>query len=327
MSKAQAPLVLTLGDPDGIGPEIALKAWAQLRESGPVFSVAGGLGVLSPVARALGMPAPQPIESSTRASDMFTRALPVLPDRAGLPALASIEDAVARVRSGEASGLVTNPVSKSALYAEGFAFPGHTEFLAHLTADMDLDGERGPVMMLAVPALKTVLVTIHQALRDAISSLSVERVIHTARVAHQALQRDFALPAPRLALAGLNPHAGEGGSMGREEIDILLPAIEQLKREGIALAGPLPPDTMFHAEARGHYDAAICLYHDQGLIPVKTLDFHGGVNVTLGLPIVRTSPDHGTAKDIAGKGVARPDSLIAAIRLAETIAANRSARA
>lgn len=327
MSMAQAPLVLTLGDPEGIGPEITLKAWAQLRGTGPVFAVTGGLSVLTHMAATMGLPPPASITSCSDAESTFGTALPVLPQGAGLPAVASIEDAVARVRSGEARGLVTNPISKSALYAEGFAFPGHTEFLAHLTSDMAMSGERGPVMMLAVPQLKTVLVTIHQALRDAIDSLSVDRVVHTARVAQQALAQDFAIRAPRLALAGLNPHAGEDGSMGREEIDILRPALNHLRSEGVDISGPLPPDTMFHTEAREHYDAAICLYHDQGLIPVKTLDFHGGVNVTLGLPIVRTSPDHGTAKDIAGKGMARPDSLIAAIRLADDIARNRSGKA
>ncbi|MFC4724622.1 4-hydroxythreonine-4-phosphate dehydrogenase PdxA [Glycocaulis abyssi] len=323
MPGPQAPLVLTLGDPEGIGPEIALKAWAALKPDGPVFAVTGGLDILSRTARLLKLAPPAAIAACADAHHAFAASLPVLPDRPGSPALASIEDAVSRIRAGDAAGLVTNPVSKAALYAEGFAFPGHTEFLAHLTHDMALAGERGPVMMLAAPQLKTVLVTIHQALRDAIASLTPEKIVHTARVTHQALRRDFAIASPRLALAGLNPHAGEGGSMGCEEIDVLAPALAQLRSEGIDISGPLPPDTMFHAEARERYDAAVCLYHDQGLIPVKTLDFHGGVNVTLGLPIVRTSPDHGTAKDIAGRGIARPDSLIAAIRLADTIAANR----
>lgn len=323
MPEPQAPLVLTLGDPEGIGPEIALKAWAALKPDGPVFAVTGGLDILSHTARLLKLPPPAAITACADAHGTFAAGLPVLPDRVGSPALASIEDGVARLRAAEASGLVTNPISKAALYAEGFAFPGHTEFLAHLTHDMAVTGERGPVMMLAAPELKTVLVTIHQALRDAIASLTPEKIVHTARITHQALRQDFAIASPRLALAGLNPHAGEGGSMGREEIDILAPALEQLRAEGIDISGPLPPDTMFHAEARERYDAAVCLYHDQGLIPIKTLDFHGGVNVTLGLPIVRTSPDHGTAKDIAGKGIARPDSLIAAIRLADTITANR----
>lgn len=324
MPVAPAPLALTLGDPEGVGPEITLKAWSHLRDGGPAFAVAGGIAILSRTAGALGLAAPIPVTSFADAAQAFTRGLPVLPDRPGVTALTSIEDAVAAVRAGEACGLVTNPISKATLYGQGFTFPGHTEFLAHLTADIAMDGPRGPVMMLAVPQLRTVLVTIHQSLRDAIAALTPEAVIHTARVTQAALMRDFAITRPRLALAGLNPHAGEGGSMGREEIDILGPALETLQADGMAISGPLPPDTMFHAEARAHYDAAVCLYHDQGLIPVKTLDFHGGVNVTLGLPIVRTSPDHGTAKDIAGKGIARPDSLIAAIALAEEIARNRS---
>lgn len=323
MSTAHAPMIITLGDPDGIGPEITLKAWHALRGSGPAFAVAGGFDIFSRSAVALRLPQPVQVASCADAPDVFSGGLPVLPDTPGIRAVASIEDAVARTRAGEASGLVTNPIAKSALYGQGFAFAGHTEFLAHLTSDMAMTGERGPVMMLANTQLKTVLVTIHQPLRDAIAALTSENIVRTARIASQALTRDFAIASPRLALAGLNPHAGEDGSMGREEIDILAPALEILRSEGIAITGPMPPDTMFHAEARAHYDAAVCLYHDQGLIPVKTLDFHGGVNVTLGLPIVRTSPDHGTAKDIAGKGIARPDSLIAAIRLAGNIAANR----
>ncbi|MGP1276544.1 MAG: 4-hydroxythreonine-4-phosphate dehydrogenase PdxA [Caulobacterales bacterium] len=327
MPTAPAPLILTLGDPDGIGPEIALKAWTALRASPLRFAVTGGQDVLAATARALDLAPPRAIAACGQIAETFQTALPVLPTRPGNPALTSIEDAVALVREREASGIVTNPISKSVLYGQGFAFPGHTEFLAHLTADMPYSGARGPVMMLAVETLKTVLVTIHQPLKEAIASLTSDAIIHTAKVAHEALARDFAIATPRLALAGLNPHAGEDGNIGREEIDILRPALDALRGQGIAIAGPMPPDTMFHAEARERYDAAICLYHDQGLIPVKTLDFHGGVNVTLGLPIVRTSPDHGTAKDIVGEGIARPDSLIAALRLAARIAANRAGAA
>ena len=220
--------------------------------------------------------------------------------------------------------MVTAPISKSVMYEAGFAFPGHTEFLADLTRDQAVAGERGPAMMLSGGGLRVVLTSIHQSLAQAVAGLSGERIEHIARLTHQALQRDFAIPAPRLALAGLNPHAGEAGSLGREEIEIINPAAARLRAEGIATTDALPSDTMFHAEARSHYDAAICLYHDQGLIPVKTLDFHGGVNITLGLPIVRTSPDHGTAFDIAGTGQARPDSLIAALALAAEIARNRA---
>jgi 4-hydroxythreonine-4-phosphate dehydrogenase len=216
--------------------------------------------------------------------------------------------------------VVTNPINKKALYdGAGFAFPGHTEFLAHL------GGVARSVMMIAGPELRTVPVTIHCALAEAIRALDGPLIEETARILHAALIRDFAIPAPRIAVAGLNPHAGEGGTMGREEIGIIAPALERLRAEGLDLAGPLPADTMFHPRARAGYDAALCMYHDQALIPAKTLAFDEGVNVTLGLPFIRTSPDHGTAYDIAGKGLARPDSLIAALRLAGRMAAARAA--
>jgi len=223
--------------------------------------------------------------------------------------------------------VVTAPIAKAPLYAAGFGFPGHTEFLAELTADVPFAGTRGPVMMLTAKDLRAALVTIHEPLSAVPALVTGERVRRVVRVVHEALRRDFGIAAPRLALAALNPHAGEGGAMGREEIEILAPAAADLRAGGIAVTDPLPADTMFHEEARRAYDAAICLYHDQALIPVKTLDFWGGVNVTLGLPVVRTSPDHGTGFDIAGKGVARADSLIAAIRLAGEMAAARAAAA
>ncbi len=317
-----------MGDPGGIGPEIALKAWAALKDTGPAFAIHAAPAVMAACAAMLGLPAPQAISSNDEAAAVFARALPLIPVEAADPAratIAAIENAVAAALSVEASGVVTCPISKAVLYKAGFAHPGHTEFIAALTDAAPFEGARGPVMMLACPELKVTLATIHQPLKDAIASLSPDRVGHVARVTHEALKCDFAIARPRLALAGLNPHAGEGGTMGREEIDILAPALEALRAEGIDISGPLPPDTMFHAEARAGYDAAVCLYHDQGLIPVKTLDFHGGVNVTLGLPVVRTSPDHGTAFDIAGRGVARPDSLIAAIRLAADMAVARQA--
>lgn len=322
-----APLALTLGDPDGIGPEIALKAWRALRDSGPRFALISDPAHAFEAARLLDLPRPEPLSGWAEAAAIFPDALPVmaLPAASGAhAALASIDAGVAAVLSGDASGLVTNPISKARLYEAGFTFPGHTEYLAHLTALAPVSGPRGPVMMLAGGGLRCALVTIHRPLREAIDALTPEAVIHTARVTGHALAQDFTIARPRLALAGLNPHAGEGGALGREEIDILAPALAALRADGIDIAGPLPPDTMFHAEARAHYDAAICLYHDQGLIPVKTLDFHGGVNVTLGLPIVRTSPDHGTAFDIAGQGIARPESLIAALKLAADMAAARS---
>jgi len=322
-----APLALTLGDPDGIGPEIALKAWRALRDCGPRFVLTADPAHAFEAARLLDLPRPEAVTSWAEAAAVFQDTLPVMPLPAASgahAALAAIDAGVAAVLSGSASGLVTNPVSKARLYEAGFTFPGHTEYLAHLTAHAPVAGPRGPVMMLAGGGLRCALVTIHKPLREAIDALTPDAIVHTARTTAHALARDFALSRPRLALAGLNPHAGEGGALGLEEIDILAPALETLRGEGLNITGPLPPDTMFHAEARALYDAAICLYHDQGLIPVKTLDFHGGVNVTLGLPIVRTSPDHGTAFDIAGQGIARPDSLIAALRLAADMAACRS---
>jgi 4-hydroxythreonine-4-phosphate dehydrogenase len=215
---------------------------------------------------------------------------------------------------------VTNPIQKSALYEAGFSHPGHTEFLAELAGPGTI-----PVMMLANSKLRVVPLTIHIALRDVPAQLTQELIVERSRITHKSLQTVFGIPAPRLAIAGLNPHAGEDGTMGGEEKTIMAPAIEQLRREGIDVIGPLPADTMFHEEARANYDVALCPYHDQALIPVKTLDFHGGVNVTLGLPFIRTSPDHGTALNIAGKGIARPDSLIAALKMAAEMATKRLA--
>ena len=231
-----------------------------------------------------------------------------------------------RDRSGEASGVVTAPIAKAPMYASGFRFPGHTEFIAELTADAPYPGTRGPVMMLTAQNLRACLVTIHVALDQVPELVTAERVARTARVVHESLKRDFAIARPRLAMAALNPHAGEGGALGLQEIDILIPVARQLRAEGIDITDPRSADTLFHDEARATYDAAICMYHDQALIPVKTLDFWGGVNVSLGLPVIRTSPDHGTGFDIAGKGIARPDSMIAAIRLASEMAKARGAR-
>ena len=232
--------------------------------------------------------------------------------------IAAIEEAVALAKSGRASGVVTNPIQKASLTAAGFPHPGHTEFLGEL-AGMGVP----PVMMLACPELRVVPVTVHEALAKAIARLTPAMIIATSRIVDAALKRDFGLASPRLAIAGLNPHAGEAGTMGREEIDIIAPAIAALQAEGIDARGPMPPDTMFTALARPGYDVAICHYHDQALIPIKTIDMAGGVNVTLGLSIIRTSPDHGTALDIAGKGLADPASLIAAIRLAGELAQKR----
>lgn len=270
------------------------------------------------------------------ASAMFSEALPVLdvpltsPVVAGQPSplyagavIRWIETAVGLALSGAVSAVVTAPIAKGPLYQAGFSFPGHTEFLAELTASAPVSGPRGPVMMLTAADLKTVLVTIHVPLVRAIASLSVERIVEVGKCAAHSLIHDFGIPSPRLALAGLNPHAGEGGSLGREELDIVGPAAVALRAEGIHCGDPKPADSLFHADARRRYDVVICLYHDQALIPVKTIDFWGGVNTTLGLPIVRTSPDHGTGFEIAGRGLARADSMINAIQLAAEMATRR----
>jgi 4-hydroxythreonine-4-phosphate dehydrogenase len=311
------PLALTMGEPAGIGGEIAAGAWRALRAGGPAFLLVGD------ARRDFGVPV-ETIDAPWRAAGIFPRAMPVLhrplavpvrpghPDVANAPAvIAAIETAVGLARSGQVGAVVTNPIQKSVLAAAGFPHPGHTEFLGALAG-----GGSPPVMMLACPQLRVVPVTVHEPLARAIARLTPGMIVDTARLVARELAARFAIARPRLAVAGLNPHAGEAGTMGREDIDIVAPAIAQLRAEGIDARGPLPPDTMFTALARPTYDAAICLYHDQALIPIKTLDMAGGVNVTLGLSIIRTSPDHGTALDIAGRGVADPASLIAALRLA-----------
>ncbi len=332
MTVGTAPLALSMGEPAGVGPEIIARAWAALRAEGPAFVVIGDAALL----RTLGQPV-ETLLSAAEAPAVFGRAIPVLdsplpaavtpgrPEPANAGTVADwIEQAVNLALSGEASGVVTAPIAKAPLYAAGFRFPGHTEFIAELTADVPFAGTRGPVMMLTARDLRACLVTIHTPLAEVPELVTAERVCRTARVVHEAMRRDFGLAAPRLALAALNPHAGESGSLGLEEIEVLIPAARALREEGIAISDPRPADTLFHDEARATYDAVLCLYHDQALIPVKTLDFWGGVNTTLGLPVIRTSPDHGTGFDIAGKGIARADSLIAAIRLAGTMAAARA---
>jgi 4-hydroxythreonine-4-phosphate dehydrogenase len=333
MPGPSAPLALTLGDPAGVGPEITAKAWRALKDEGPAFVVIGDRDLLA----AEGLPTVE-AGSLADAAQAFGEALPVLhqpvsaPVQAGVPSPAHapaiigwIETAVALALQGEAAGVVTAPIAKAPLYQAGFKFPGHTEFLAELTAGAPFEGERGPVMMLASGDLRTVLVTIHEPYARAPGLLSVERIVHVARVTAEALRRDFGVARPRLAVAGLNPHAGESGQIGREEIEVIAPAVAALNALGIDAVGPRPADTLFHPEARHGYDAAVCMYHDQALIPVKMLDFWGGVNITLGLPIVRVSPDHGTGYDVAGQGIARPDSLIAAVRAASAIAGRRRA--
>ncbi|HVB68164.1 MAG TPA: 4-hydroxythreonine-4-phosphate dehydrogenase PdxA [Acetobacteraceae bacterium] len=324
------PLALTMGDPAGIGGELTLRAWHALRATGPAFVALDDPDRLAALADRLGLATPIAVVASPDEAD-FATALPVLPVRLAVPptpgrpdpanapaVIASIEQATKLALAGAVGAVVTNPINKAALYDAGFAYPGHTEFLAALT------GAPGrQEMLLASPDLRVVPVTVHASLRDAIASLSTARILAAARTTAAALRRDFGIAHPRLAVAGLNPHAGEGGALGDEETRLIEPALAALRAEGEDVSGPWPPDTMFTAAARARYDVAICMYHDQGLIPLKTLDMAQGVNVTLGLPIVRTSPDHGTAYDIAGRGLADPASLIAALRLAATIAARR----
>jgi len=326
-----APVALTLGDPAGIGGEIALRAWSVLRD-GPAFLLIGDLAHMQGLAARLGLPV-RAIAAPEEAAEAMAEGLPVLdhplphpaepgrPDPRNAPAVvAIIARAVALAQAGAAVAVCTNPISKALLKAgASFAFPGHTEYLAHLC------GAARPVMMLAAPALRVVPVTIHLPLATVPEALTPALLETTIRVTRDGLVRDFGVVAPRIAVAGLNPHAGESGTMGREEIDLIVPVLERLRAEGMALAGPASADTMFHPAARARYDAAVCMYHDQALIPIKTIDFAGGVNVTLGLDIVRTSPDHGTAFDIAGGLCADPTSLAAALRLAAEMGARRAA--
>ncbi|MEK0083728.1 4-hydroxythreonine-4-phosphate dehydrogenase PdxA [Benzoatithermus flavus] len=329
------PLAITMGEPAGIGGEILLAAWQALAATGPAFVALDDPDRLTRLAAGLGWPVPiRAVASPGEAVAVFPRALPVLPlsrsveatpgrpePRHAPMALESIERAVSLTRAGETAAVVTNPIQKSTLYAAGFRFPGHTEYLAELAGGCRV------VMMLVGPSLRVVPLTIHVALAAVPRILNPALIVGQGRIVARALRSDFGIERPRLAFAGLNPHAGEDGAMGDEEARLIVPALASLRAEGIDVRGPLPADTMFHVHARSRYDVALCMYHDQALIPIKTLDFDEGVNVTLGLPFVRTSPDHGTALDIAGKGVARPQSLIAAIRLAAETAERRHAAA
>jgi len=327
------PIALTMGDPAGIGGELTLRTWLALRQSGPCLVALDDPDRLTSLAEFLGLDVPvRIVANAAEALKVHAGALAVLPvflaeppapgkpDPANASAVVrSIEQATALCLSGQAGAMVTNPINKAALYQAGFNYPGHTEFLAVLTGAI---GQQ--IMMLASPHLKVVPVTVHASLRASIAMLTTRMIIDAARTTATALRRDFGLASPRLAIAGLNPHAGEQGALGDEETILIQPAIDTLRAEGIDVSGPWPPDTMFTPAARKRYDVAICMYHDQALIPLKTLDMDHGVNVTLGLPIVRTSPDHGTAYDIAGKGVADPSSLIAAIALAAELAMRRT---
>jgi 4-hydroxythreonine-4-phosphate dehydrogenase len=331
---AAGPLALTIGEPASISGEITLKAWAaaQTDKSVPPFVALADPDWLEAQGHHLRFQVPiKPVVSADQALSEFYGALPVIP--IALPAppelgklnpvnaaavMRSIDEAVRLTSRGATAAVVTNPIHKAAMYAGGFKFPGHTEYLAELSKPAT------PVMMLAIEGLRVVLTTVHLPLAKAITALTSAAIEKTARIAHQALIRDFGIARPRLAVAALNPHAGEEGALGTEERDVIAPAVAKLRQDNIDASGPFPADTLFHERAREGYDAVICMYHDQALIPLKTIDFAGGVNITLGLPIVRTSPDHGTALDIAGQGKADPTSLIAALRLAAAMAEKRA---
>ena len=327
------PLALTLGEPAGIGPDLALDVWRRRAELNvPPFYLVGTVDFLRRRAARLGLDIPIAAVTPRSAAAAFANALPVVaieaavsaepgrPDRSSAPAaVASIRRAVADVMAGEAAAVVTNPVAKNVLYHWGFAEPGHTEFLAKLVQE-STGRTLQPVMLLWSPVLAVVPVTIHLPLKEIFNQLTTGLVIETGRIVARDLAARFGLNRPRLAITGLNPHAGEEGTLGEEDGSIVAPAVARLIADGIDARGPLPADSLFHAQARATYDAALCMYHDQALIPIKTLAFDHAVNVTLGLPFVRTSPDHGTAFDIAGTGRADLKSLVAALRLAARLA-------
>jgi 4-hydroxythreonine-4-phosphate dehydrogenase len=332
------PLALTTGEPAGIAPEITAKAWASLRhDPANVFFLIGDKDYFAARAQQAGLTLTvREISSPNEAATCFASALPVLhrplakqpPAGRFIPetaqaVLAAIAEAVDLCLAGEAAAMVTNPIQKEALYAAGFPFQGHTDYLAHLVRQRGLAAH--DVMMLIAADLRAVPVTVHIPLIEVAPRLTSEEIVAQGLVVAEALKRHFGIAAPRLAVTGLNPHAGENGAMGKEEDTIIRPAIERLRARGLSVLGPLPADTAFHPEARMTYDAILCMYHDQALIPVKTLDFHGGVNATLGLPIIRTSPDHGTALGLAGTGTANPQSLLAALRLARSMASRATA--
>jgi 4-hydroxythreonine-4-phosphate dehydrogenase len=327
------PIALTMGEPAGIAPDITLKAWLALKkEQASCFFVITDAALLRDRAKLIGIAAEiAPIKAPEDAASLFARALPVLHMPVAVKSkpgdiiaetsgavIGSIERGVTLALAGEASALVTNPIHKKALYMQGFKHTGHTDFIASLIRSRGFAAE--PVMMLAAPGIRTVPLTVHIPLRQVAQTLSIDMILTQARVVNRDLKRYFGIAAPRIAITGLNPHAGEGGALGGEEQSVIGPAIERLKREGLRVEGPLPADSVFHEEARNRFDIVICMFHDQALIPVKTLGFHEGVNATLGLPVVRTSPDHGTALSLAGTGAANPTSLISAIKLAAHMA-------
>lgn len=316
------PLLLSQGDPHGIGPELALKAWTRRHQDHIApFVLLGDPAVFERAAQQIGLQSPLQRSSIADAAALFSERIPFVEIQGATPeaiVVEAIATAVRTIHAGEARALVTNPITKSALYKTGFTYPGHTEYLGAL-ADQLWATQSQPVMMIWSELLAVVPITIHVPIADVPRLLTTELVIETARIVARDMRDKFGIAQPRLALAGLNPHAGENGTIGREDEDVLKPAVAALRQEGIAITGPLSADTMFHAEARKAYDVALCPTHDQALIPAKTLAFDDGVNVTLGLPFVRTSPDHGTAPDIAGQGIARPTSLIAALKLADRL--------
>ena len=327
-----APIAVTMGEPSGIGGEITLKAWRDNSTCLPDFFLIDDPIRLGALCDSLEWDIPiREISGPEQVFEIFKDALPVLPIRLkftpipghplvgnGESVLNSIKIAVELAKAGDIDAVVTNPIQKKALYDDGFPFPGHTEFLAHLAQIETL-----PAMMLACEGLRVVPVTVHKSLHSAINSLTQEAIVTTAKETVRSLINDFGIKCPHIMVSALNPHAGEEGSLGSEEIEIIHPAVKELKKEGFSVTGPAPADTLFHNRARAAYDAVICMYHDQALIPIKTIDFRSGVNITLGLPFIRTSPDHGTALEIAGTGVADEASLIAALRVAASIAQNR----
>ncbi|MGE0739708.1 MAG: 4-hydroxythreonine-4-phosphate dehydrogenase PdxA [Hyphomonadaceae bacterium] len=332
------PLAVSMGDPAGIGLELAARVWANRADATPPFFLVGDPDAFERASARVGLSKPKlRVVDQASQVDVGGDALTVLhvplamEETAGAPdpvnagaTIAAIETGVSAVRDGAAAGLVTLPIAKAVLHTADFGFPGHTEFVAHLTKDDPWPQTRGPVMMLAGPSLKIALATIHTPLADVPKALTRQRIVEVGQVVGEALARDFGIAKPRIALCGLNPHAGENGHIGREEIDAINPAAATLRAQGWDVSDARSADAMFHDAARSGYDAAIALYHDQGLIPIKTLHFWDAVNVTLGLPIIRTSPDHGTGFDIAGKGVARADSFRAALTTAAHMAAQRA---
>lgn len=340
--QSPAPLAVTMGDPAGVGPELIVRAWLALSASGrTAFAAYGDPVLFRERARALGLAvAVAELEQPAQAADAFTRALPVVaiplaapvmpgqPDPANAAGvIAAIDRAVHDTIAGAASAVVTAPIAKNVLYAAGFRHPGHTEYLAALAGEITGSPPPDPVMLLVGGGLRVVPLTIHVPLAEVSRLVDGALIERTTVILHAALVRDFGIAKPRIVVAGLNPHAGESGTIGREDVDVLAPAVERLRARGLDVSGPRSADTLFHATARTGYDAVVAMYHDQALIPVKTLAFDEGINVTLGLPFVRTSPDHGTAFDIAGSGRASPASLLAAISLAQEIAARRAVSA